>query len=48
MPDERDEALGGFTRSEDAAATRVLMLGWRFERDMQVELEERLNNLEDI
>jgi predicted DNA-binding protein len=25
---------------------RELMLGWRFERDMQVELEERLNNLE--
>lgn len=27
---------------------RVLMLGWRFERDMQVELEERLNNLEEM
>ncbi len=26
---------------------RVLMLGWRFERDMQVELEERLSNLEE-
>lgn len=27
---------------------RALMLGWRFERDMQVELEERLSNLEEM
>ena len=47
MPSERDEALRGSTSLEDAAATRVLMMGWRFERDMQVELEERLNNLEE-
>ena len=27
---------------------RELMLGWRFERDMQVELEQRLSNLEEF